>query len=102
MLSSGDSPGRVIGAVGRIIKAILLSPFGSQSLRVLSTKPSSDDLQFLSELIEAGSIAPVIDRTYPLDEAADAIRHLETGHARGKVVISVPAAPATALKGSRA
>ena len=99
VLSSGDSPGRVIGAVGRIIKAILLSPFVSQSLRVLNTKPSSDDLECLSELIEAGSVAPVIDRTYPLDEAADAIRYLETGHARGKIVISVSAAPATTLKG---
>src|SRR5438132_771534 len=56
-------------------------------------KASSDDLQFLRELIEAGRITPVIDRTYPLSEAADAIRYLETGRARGKVVISVSTAP---------
>src|SRR5260370_28369253 len=50
VLSSGDSPGRVIGPVGRIIKAVLLSPFVGQTLRPLVAKPSSDDLQFLREL----------------------------------------------------
>ena len=91
VLSSGDSPGRVIGPVGRIIKAVLLSPFIGQTLRPFVAKPSSDDLQFLRELIEAGSVTPVIDRTYPLSESADAIRYLETGRAQGKVVISVSA-----------
>ena len=91
VLSSGDSPGRVIGPVGRIVKALMLSPFVGQTLRPFVAKPSSDDLQFLRELIEAGRVTPVIDRTYPLDESADAIRYLETGHARGKVVISVSA-----------
>jgi NADPH:quinone reductase-like Zn-dependent oxidoreductase len=91
VLSSGDSPGRFIGAVSRIIKAALLSPFIGQTMRTLATKPSSEDLQFLKGLIEAGSVSPVIDRTYPLSEAADAIRYLETGRARGKVVISVSA-----------
>ena len=93
VLSSGDSPGRIIGPVGRIIKALLLSPFiAGQTMRPLIAKPSSVDLQFLRELIEAGRITPVIDRTYALSEAADAIRYLETGRARGKVVISVSAA----------
>ena len=91
VLSSGDSPGRIIGPVGRLIKAVLLSPFVSQTLRPFIAKPSSDDLQILRELIEAGSVTPVIDRTYPLIEAADAIRYLETGRARGKVVVSVSA-----------
>jgi NADPH:quinone reductase-like Zn-dependent oxidoreductase len=89
VLSSGDSPGRIIGPVGRIIKAVLLSPFIGQTMRPFVAKPSSDDLQFLRELIEAGRVTPVIDRTYPLSEAPDAIRYLETGRARGKVVISV-------------
>jgi NADPH:quinone reductase-like Zn-dependent oxidoreductase len=93
VLSSGDSPGRVIGPVGRIIKAALLSPFVGQTLRPLVAKPSTDDLQFLKELIEAGSVTPVIDRTYPLRDVADAIRYLETGHARGKVAISVSSQP---------
>jgi NADPH:quinone reductase-like Zn-dependent oxidoreductase len=93
VLSSGDSPGRFIGPVDRIIKAVLLSLFIGQTLSPLDTRPSSKDLEFLRELIEAGSVTPVIDRTYPLSEAADAIRYLETGRARGKVVISVSAAP---------
>jgi D-arabinose 1-dehydrogenase-like Zn-dependent alcohol dehydrogenase len=65
------------------------------------TKPSSDDLQFLRELIEAGRITPVIDRTYPLNEAADAIRYLETGRARGKVVITVSAGVNAHVEGQR-
>jgi NADPH:quinone reductase-like Zn-dependent oxidoreductase len=52
-------------------------------------KPGGHDLEFLKELIEAGELAPVIDRTYPLDEVPEAIRQLEEGHARGKVVIEV-------------
>jgi NADPH:quinone reductase-like Zn-dependent oxidoreductase len=52
-------------------------------------KNSKEDLIVLRELIEAGKVTPVIDRTYPLSEAAEAIRYLETGHARGKVVITV-------------
>jgi len=92
VLSSGDSPGRVIGPISRIIKAVLLSPFIGQTMGPAVAKPSSDDLQFLRELIEAGSVTPVIDRTYPLTEAPDAIRYLETGRARGKVVIAVSGA----------
>ena len=80
---------RIVGPVARIIKAVLLSPFIGQTMRPLVAKPSSDDLQFLRELIEAGRVTPVIDRTYPLSAAPDAIRYLETGRARGKVVISV-------------
>jgi NADPH:quinone reductase-like Zn-dependent oxidoreductase len=52
-------------------------------------KRSQEDLSFLTELIEAGTLTPVIDRTYPLRETAEAIRYLETGRARGKVVIAV-------------
>lgn len=89
VLSSGDSTGRFIGPVSRIIKAALLSPFVGENMRVLNFKPRTEDLQFLKDLIEARSLTPVIDRTYQLDEAPDAIRYLETGRARGKVVISV-------------
>ena len=92
VLSSGDSSGRVIGPVSRLIKAALLSPFISQSIPPFLTKPSSTDLDFLKGLVEAGHVTPVIDRTYSLPESADAIRYLERGHARGKVVISVSGA----------
>jgi len=87
---SGDSDGRWIGPVDRIIKALVLSPFVSQKLASFTVKPNKEDLQFLRQLIEAGKLTPVIDRTYSLSETPEAIRYLENGHVRGKVVISVP------------
>jgi NADPH:quinone reductase-like Zn-dependent oxidoreductase len=89
ILSSGDSRGRWIGPLGRIIEAAALSPFVSQKLGSFEAKSNQDDLRFLTELSESGQITPVIDRTYPLCETADAIRYLETGRARGKVVITL-------------
>jgi NADPH:quinone reductase-like Zn-dependent oxidoreductase len=89
LLSSGESSGRWIGPIGRIIKAIVLSPFVSQRLAPFEAKRSREDLQAVKELIEAGKVSPVIDRTYPLSEVPEAIRYLEEGHARGKVVITV-------------
>ncbi len=52
-------------------------------------KPNQKDLVFMKELLEAGKVIPVIDRRYPLSETAEALRYLEEGHARGKVVITV-------------
>jgi NADPH:quinone reductase-like Zn-dependent oxidoreductase len=75
--------------VGRIIKALVLSPFVSQKMVSFTVKPKKADLDFLKQLIEAGKLTPVIDTTYPLAEVPEAIRYLEEGHARGKVVISV-------------
>ena len=89
VLSSGESSGRWLGPVDRMIKAAVLSPFVSQKLGSFLAKPDADDLQFLKELIESGKVKPVIDRTYSLNEAPEAIRYLEKGHARGKVVITV-------------
>jgi NADPH:quinone reductase-like Zn-dependent oxidoreductase len=66
-----------------------LSPFMRQKTRMMMTKGGRSDLLFLTQLIEAGTLTPIIDRTYPLAEAAEAIRYLETGHARGKVVVTV-------------
>jgi len=67
----------------------VLSRFVGQRLRMLASKPRQDDLQTLGELIEAGKLTPVVDRTYPLGEVPEAIRQLEQGHARGKLVITV-------------
>jgi NADPH:quinone reductase-like Zn-dependent oxidoreductase len=63
--------------------------FGSQRLVSFIAKINKDDLAALGVLAEAGKLTPVIDRTYPLEEAADAIRHLETGRARGKIVVTM-------------
>jgi NADPH:quinone reductase-like Zn-dependent oxidoreductase len=90
VLSSGESEGRWIGPLGRVIKARLLSAFVSQRLISFTVKPNAGDLRALRELIEAGTVAPVIDRTYAsLSEVPDAIRYLEEGHVRGKVVVTV-------------
>jgi NADPH:quinone reductase-like Zn-dependent oxidoreductase len=76
-------------AVDRLIKAVVLSPFVSQQLGSFLMKPTKEDLHLLKELIEAGKVKPVIDRTYSLSEVPEAIRYLEEGHARGKVAITV-------------
>ena len=89
VLSSGESKGRWIGPLDRIIQASLLNPFVSQALIVLGTKRSQPDLDYLRELIEAGKLTPVIDRVQPLSEVPDAIRYVEKAHSRGKVVITV-------------
>jgi NADPH:quinone reductase-like Zn-dependent oxidoreductase len=88
ILSSGHG-GRWLGPIGRIIKALLLSPLVSQRLRPLAATQSKERLVVLKELIESGKVTPVIDRTYPLSEVPEAIRYLEEGHAQGKVVITV-------------
>ena len=68
-----------------------ISMTGSRKVGFMGTvSPNGEDLSFLSKLLSAGSVVPVIDRCYPLGETADAIRYLEEGHARGKVVIVVP------------
>ncbi|MCI0804703.1 MAG: zinc-binding dehydrogenase, partial [Chloroflexi bacterium] len=54
-----------------------------------TVKPNSEDLEFIKELIEAGKVVPVIDRSYPLSEVPEAIRYLEEGHAQGKIVVTV-------------
>jgi NADPH:quinone reductase-like Zn-dependent oxidoreductase len=86
----GEGGGKWTGGFFRqILRAPLLSLFVGQRLRpVVSTEPK-EDLLALKELVERDDVTPVIDRTYPLIEAADAIRYLEEGHAAGKVVITV-------------
>ncbi|MCP2315915.1 NADPH:quinone reductase [Nocardia amikacinitolerans] len=87
VLAGGDSDGRWIGAVDRLLAARLMSPFVSQRLTSFTVAPNAADLVMLRDIIEAGDVAPVIDRSYPLDELPAAIRYLEQGHARGKIVI---------------
>jgi len=88
VLSSGEG-GRWLGPVGRLIRALMLSLFVSQSLRPLAAKQSKEDLVVLKELIESGKVTPAIDRTYPLSETAGAMRYFEEEHARAKIVITL-------------
>jgi NADPH:quinone reductase-like Zn-dependent oxidoreductase len=88
VLCSGNG-GRWFGPVGRIVVARLMSPFVTQRLRTVLAQPSGQNLATLKKLIDSGRLTPVIDRTYPLADAAEAIRHVEEGHPRGKVVITV-------------
>lgn len=85
----GGPKGRWLGPLIRMLEALVLSRFVSQRMVPFLSKRSKDDLIFLKELIEAGKVTPVIDRTYPLSETPEAIRYLEEGHAQGKVVITV-------------
>ena len=89
VIAGGEEGGRWFGGVDRQIRALMLSPFVRHNLRSFISMASREDLQFLKELIEAGKVTPVIDRTYSLSEVPEAIRYLEEGHARGKVVITV-------------
>jgi NADPH:quinone reductase-like Zn-dependent oxidoreductase len=89
VIVGGEGGGRWFGGATRLFGPLLVSPFVSQKLRGLLAKPRNEDLLFLKELIEAGNVRPVIDRTYPLSEASEAIRYLAEGHARGKVVITI-------------
>jgi NADPH:quinone reductase-like Zn-dependent oxidoreductase len=88
VIGGGEGGGRWFG-VGRQLRALMLSPFVSQRLGTFIAKQNGEDLLVLKELIEAGKVTPVIGKTYPLSEVPDAIRYLEQGHARGKVVITV-------------
>jgi NADPH:quinone reductase-like Zn-dependent oxidoreductase len=89
VIVGGETGGRWLGGTDRQIRALLLSRFVSQKLGTFVNKENHEDLIVLAELIESGKITPVIDRTYPLVEAPEAIRYLEQGHARGKTVITV-------------
>ncbi len=75
--------------LGYVVKALVLSLFVRQQGRPYIAIPKNEDMVVLKELIEAGKVTPVIDRTYPLSETPEAFRYLDEGHARGKVVITV-------------
>ena len=80
------------GALPQIFKSLIfgrLMSFGSRKMLSLAAKPNQEDLEFIVKLAEDGKIKPVIDRRYPLDKTAEAMRYLREGHASGKVVINV-------------
>jgi NADPH:quinone reductase-like Zn-dependent oxidoreductase len=90
VIVGGEGGGRWLGGFQRgILWAPMLSLFVSQKLGTFISKETGEDLVVLKELIESGKVTPVIDRTYPLSEAPEAIRYVSQGHARGKVVITL-------------
>ena len=91
LVIAGGEVGRWLG-ISRQLRAVALSPFTRQRLTMLISKERHDDLERLTEMIEAGRVEPVIERTYPLDQAAMAMKHLASGQVRGKLVV-VPCDP---------
>jgi NADPH:quinone reductase-like Zn-dependent oxidoreductase len=89
VIIGGETGGRWLGGIDRQLRAIVLSVFVRQKLRAFVSSENADDLRALSALLEAGTIAPVIDKTYPLREAAAAIQYMQDGGARGKIAIQV-------------
>jgi NADPH:quinone reductase-like Zn-dependent oxidoreductase len=85
----GGRGGRWLGPLARGINALMYSWFVSQSLVMFMTRRSKGDLTIMSELMKSGKVTPAIDRYYRLSEVPEAIRYLEEGHARGKVVITL-------------
>ena len=88
IITGGETGGRWLGGTDRQLRAMMLSPFVGQKLGTFINKETHEDMLILKELVESGKLTPVIDRTYPLAEAPEAIRYLGEGHARGKVVIT--------------
>jgi NADPH:quinone reductase-like Zn-dependent oxidoreductase len=89
VIVGGETEGRWLGGFDRQIRAMLLSLLVSQKLGILGAKENAADLSVLRELLETGKLTPAIDQTFPLSDAPAAIRYVQEGHARGKVVIAV-------------
>jgi NADPH:quinone reductase-like Zn-dependent oxidoreductase len=89
VIVGGETDGRWLGGFDRQLRAMMLSPLVSQKLGILGAKENAADLSVLRKLVESGKVTPAVDRTYPLSEVAAAIRYLQDGNARGKVVITV-------------
>ncbi|PBC75765.1 NADPH:quinone reductase-like Zn-dependent oxidoreductase [Streptomyces sp. TLI_235] len=91
VIVGGEGGGTWLQGIDRQLRAAVLSPFVGQRLRTLLARTTAEDLRLLAEAAEEGRLVPVLDRTYPLAEAAAAVRHVHGGHARGKVVLTVAA-----------
>ncbi|MCW2910026.1 MAG: NAD(P)-dependent alcohol dehydrogenase [Actinomycetia bacterium] len=88
VLAGGEDGGRWTG-MGRQLRALARSPFTRQRLTMLISRQRRADLETLAQFIEAGQLTPVIGKTYPLRQAPDAMRDLQAGHARGKLVLTM-------------
>jgi NADPH:quinone reductase-like Zn-dependent oxidoreductase len=92
VIVGGEEGGRWFGGLGRNLRAAVRSLFSRQRLVSLFTTVRSDDVAHVAALLDDGSVVPVVDRTWLLEEVADAIRHVQSGHATGKTVLQVDVA----------
>ncbi len=90
VIVGGEEGGNWTGGMGRSLRAAMVSLFVRQRLVMLASKERATDLERLAEHLEAGTVRPTVDRTYPLDQVQDAMRHLIDGNVRGKVAITIP------------
>lgn len=98
----GVNDNRWTGPFGLVIKTLLLKPFITQEMSMMMSEVKKEDLNLLVDLMQSGKVKPVIDKTYPLSEIREAIRYVETGRARGKVVVTLNDESQTALAGGNA
>ena len=89
VIVGGEEGGNLVGGFDRQLRALAMSPFVRQRLTMLASKERYVDLETLSPLIESGQITPIVDKTYPLADVPAAMAHLEAGHARGKIAITI-------------
>ncbi|WP_157575147.1 zinc-binding dehydrogenase, partial [Jiangella muralis] len=89
VIVGGESGGPWTGGFGRQLRAPIVSLFVRQRLVMLASKERAGDLVRLTPLIEAGAVTPSVDRTFPLERVADAMRYLESGMVRGKLAITI-------------
>ena len=89
VIVGGEEGGKWTGGFGRSLRAPLVSPFVRQRLTMLASKERASDQERLTPFLQAGTVTPSIDRTYPLERVTEAMRHLEAGEVRGKVVITI-------------
>ena len=89
VIVGGETGAPLAGGLGRPIWGALTSPFRRQKVVMFLSRESGADLAPITDLIESGRVMPVLDTTFPLEKAADAMAHLESGRARGKIAISV-------------
>jgi NADPH:quinone reductase-like Zn-dependent oxidoreductase len=91
VITGGEEGGSWTGSMDRQLRALVLSPFISQRLTMVMGKENAPDLEHLRGLIEAGTLKPVIDRTYTLEQVPEAMRYFDAGKARGKIAITIQA-----------
>ena len=89
VIVGGPKTSKLLGPLTHMVTTVAASKFRSQKAVAFLAKLNKEDLRLLRELLEAGTVRPVIDRTYELAEIADALRYLGEGHARGKIVVTV-------------